>query len=100
MNSAEVLAFFALQQGNGDEGSDSCEWETQGLADIQENVLLHHAGRHVAATPHCKRSHDGELFTIKSTPSPFDPGTDHSFIVSCPFTITMKCLAVSDFNIC
>lgn len=55
-----VFVFLAAQ-GNRDEGSDPGKRETQGPADIQENVLLHHAGRHAAATPHCSRSHDGEL---------------------------------------
>lgn len=41
-----------VSQGNRNEGSDPGKQETQGSADIQENVLLHHAGGHAAATPH------------------------------------------------
>ena len=55
------LCVLPPSQGNRDEGSGPGKWETQGPADIQEDVLLHHAGRHAAATPHCTRGHDGEL---------------------------------------
>ena len=49
-----------VAQTHRDEGSGPGKWETQGPADVQENVLLHHAGRHAAATPHRSRGHDGE----------------------------------------
>lgn len=55
------MCVLSAVQGNRDEGSNSGKWETQGPEDIQENVLLHHAGGHAAATSHCTRGHDGEL---------------------------------------
>ena len=47
-------------QGNRDEGPDLGEWEAQRVEDLQEDVLLHHAGRHAAAPPHHQGGHDGE----------------------------------------
>lgn len=55
-----LVSVLRAAQGNRDEGSDPGKWETQGPEDLQENVLLHHAGRHAAATPHCQGGHDGE----------------------------------------
>lgn len=47
-------------KGNWHEGHDSCKWPAAGSEDVQEDVLLHHAGRHAPATPHCTGGHDGE----------------------------------------
>lgn len=35
---------FLCEQGDGHEGSDSGERPTEGPEDLQEDVLLHHAG--------------------------------------------------------
>lgn len=42
------------------EGADPGQWEAAGAEDLPQDVLLHHAGRHAAATPHGVGSHDGE----------------------------------------
>lgn len=48
-----------ITQGNRHEGGDPDKWSAQRPAIFQESVLLHHAGRHVTATPHRTGSHDG-----------------------------------------
>lgn len=55
------VCVLSAVKANRDEGSDPGKWETQGFENIQENVLLHYAGGHAAATSHCTRGHDGEL---------------------------------------
>lgn len=58
-------------QGNRDEGSDPGQRSTSGPEDVQENVLLHHAGGHAAATPDSERGHDGEERVALCRQTPF-----------------------------
>lgn len=66
----------AVAQGNWNEGSDSGQRETTRSEDLQENVLLHHAGGHTAASPDSCRGHDGEL-----SPSQRSVQTKSSFMI-------------------
>lgn len=47
-------------QGVWNERADLGQWEAERAEDLPQDVLLHHAGRHAAATPHGAGSHDGE----------------------------------------
>lgn len=49
----------SCEQRDRDEGGDPDQQPTQRPALLQEGFLLHHAGRHAAASPHCARGHDG-----------------------------------------
>lgn len=60
-----LYLLFVWKQGNRHEGHDSCKRPSTGSEDVQEDVLLHHAGWHATATPHCTGGHDGEK---KQTP--------------------------------
>ncbi|KAF6728776.1 ATP-binding cassette sub-family G member 4 [Oryzias melastigma] len=53
--------YFSRIQGNGHEGHDPGERSSTGPSDLQEDVLLHHAGRYAAASPHSEGSHDGGI---------------------------------------
>lgn len=46
-------------QGDGDEGGGSDQRAAQRPAFLPEGFLLHHAGRHVAASPDGPGGHDG-----------------------------------------
>ncbi|XP_014185744.2 ATP-binding cassette sub-family G member 1 isoform X1 [Haplochromis burtoni] len=46
-------------QGDGDEGRDPDQRAAQRPALFPEGFLLHHAGRHAAASPQCPGGHDG-----------------------------------------
>lgn len=50
-----------FSQGIWDEGAGPGKWTAAGSANLPEDVMLHHAGRHVAAASHSAGSHDGEF---------------------------------------
>lgn len=52
------------KQGDRDEGPDHGERSTEGPEDLQEDVLLHHAGRHAAASSDSTGGHDGEVIIL------------------------------------
>lgn len=54
-----VVRIFCSKQGDWHEGPDHGERSSEGLEDLQEDVLLHHAGWHAAAAPHYQGGHDG-----------------------------------------
>lgn len=60
---------FCAKQGDRHEGPDHGEWSSKGLEDLQEDVLLYHAGWHAAATPHCEGGHDGEIIVSQKIPT-------------------------------
>lgn len=52
---------FSLSlQGDGHEGGSPHQWHAPGPALLPEGLMLHHAGRYAAASPHCSGGHDGE----------------------------------------
>lgn len=57
---APVLIVCLWVQGDGHEGSNPGQWPPEGPADLPEDVLLHHAGRHAAAAFDHQGGHDGE----------------------------------------
>lgn len=57
----ELVHVIHTAQRKRDKGSNPGKRKTQGSEDLQENVLLHHAGGCSAATSHPQGGHDGEL---------------------------------------